>query len=191
MISARLYTGSPLPRWRPGTDYKTSYSASPEFGGAILDCIHEIDCALWYFGDADLLGSSTVPATSIGLPDVEGTAEILLQHKRGCLSSIHLNFVQSTFQRFCQVVGGRGMVTWYWDYGKENRVRVYGDDGALREEIHPQEGWEFNRVYIDEMKHFFDAVSRGEESCAPIRAGRTALEIALEAKQRSLSFFHS
>ena len=53
-LSARIQTGSYLPRWRPAHDYRQSYSASPEQGGAILDCIHEIDLALWFFGPARL-----------------------------------------------------------------------------------------------------------------------------------------
>jgi predicted dehydrogenase len=44
ILSARVYVGSYLPDWRPGTDYRQNYAARDENGGGcILDCIHEID----------------------------------------------------------------------------------------------------------------------------------------------------
>ena len=52
IISAQLYVGQYLPYWRPDSDYKKSYSASSEKGGGVLrDLSHELDIALWLFGD--------------------------------------------------------------------------------------------------------------------------------------------
>ena len=93
ILAARLHTGSYLPTWRPWQDYHQSYSASPDWGGAVLDCIHETDLALWLLGNAEVLASVTRSATSIGL-QTDGLAEIILCHDSGVLSSLHLNFMQ-------------------------------------------------------------------------------------------------
>ena len=51
ILSAQIICGSYLPTWRPGSDYRKSYSASKKLGGGVLlDLSHEIDYAQWLFG---------------------------------------------------------------------------------------------------------------------------------------------
>lgn len=177
-IAARIQTGSYLPGWRPSTDFRQSYSASAESGGGvILDCIHEIDLALWFFGPAEVVGAAVLPADSLGL-EVEGLAEILLQHRSGALSSVHLNFVQRDYRRCCQVIGTEGSL--YWDFEQE-AVRCYRPKDGWREFPQPA-GWELNRMYLDEMRHFWACLSGDEKPEVDMVGGRRALEIALAAK---------
>lgn len=79
VISAHCYCGQYLPEWRPGADYRQSYSASRAGGGGVLrDLSHEIDYILWLFGplreskvvggkfsDLDITSEDTVGMTCV------------------------------------------------------------------------------------------------------------------------------
>ena len=179
VIAARIQTGSYLPGWRPQSDYHQSYSASTVSGGAVLDCIHEIDLTLWYFGAAEVLSSAVIPASSIGL-ETDGLAEMTLKHDSGVISSVHLNFIQRDYRRGCQIIGDEGTI--YWDYiGR--RVDLYGPEGTITDTVMQPEGWEDNQMYVDEMLHFLNAFACGEETLNSARASMDALRIAIAVKQ--------
>lgn len=162
ITSATVYTGSYLPDWRPQQNYKESYSANPVYGGAILDCIHEIDLALWYFGPATLKDAKVEPATSIGL-ETDGTADLTLEHASGIISNVHLSYIEKKYRRFCDINGTKGNI--HWDIA----------DDAI----------DFNQLYIDEIEHFFDCIEQKSPPMGNLTEAAQALEIALAAKNRA------
>jgi predicted dehydrogenase len=180
IIAARIQTGSYLPGWRPGQDYRQSYSASPDWGGAILDCIHEIDLALWYLGPAKVLAAAHLPARTIGL-ETDGLAEIILAHRSGAVCSVHLNFIQRDYRRTCQIIGSEG--TLYWDFGSR-QVQVYGVEGKLKETYAEPAEWQINQMYVDELEHFLTAVRHRTSTANPVADGAAVLRLALEARSK-------
>ena len=51
VVSVRAMSSSYLPDWRPGQDYRQTYSAHADLGGGVdIDLIHEWDYLTWIFG---------------------------------------------------------------------------------------------------------------------------------------------
>jgi predicted dehydrogenase len=179
VLSARLHTGSYLPAWRPQQDYRTGYSASTEHGGAILDCIHEIDLALWLLGPATLHAALVRPAVSLGL-QTDGLAELLFAHTGGASSSIHLNFVQRNYRRSIEIIGSEGSLA--WDFTQGAAVH-YGPDGDIAQYSPQPAGWNINQMYLDELAYFLCCAASGEPTFNTVSDATQTLSLALQARQ--------
>jgi predicted dehydrogenase len=180
VLGARIQTGSYLPRWRPWCDYRQSYSASPTWGGAVLDCIHELDLALWLLGEARVAAAITRPASSLGL-ETDGLAEILLEHVSGVVTNVHLNFVQRNYRRGIQIIGSTGSIEWEWSTA---RADLYGPDGEVVESVPQPMDWQVNHMYLDELRHFLTCVRTGAPTVNPLAAATGTLRLALAVRSK-------
>lgn len=178
LISYRLHSGSYLPDWHPERDYRKSYSASMEAGGAVLDCIHELDLALWYAGPTQLIAAKRLPARAIGL-ETDGLAEILLQHDSGVIGSIHLNFIERDYRRSGVFIGTQGTLEWDFHQFEVKQYRSSQDE-LIKHPLAPQ--WQLNDMYTDEMRHFLDCVAQGRPTQNSIWQSLPALKLALEVR---------
>jgi predicted dehydrogenase len=103
VVSAQVYVGQYLPHWRPGTDYRQSYSASRQAGGGVLrDLSHELDYVYWIFGRWQRLAASGghLSALEISSDDV---FSILMNCDRCAVLSLSLNYLDTVHQRHLTV----------------------------------------------------------------------------------------
>ena len=108
VLFARIHAGSYLPEWRPGTDYRQNYAAKAETGGGcMLDCIHEIDLARWYLGEVEEVMACAAHLSRLEI-DTEDYAFLLLRHENGAVSEVHLDYLQRSYERGCQIAGEQG-----------------------------------------------------------------------------------
>ncbi|MFD0673674.1 Gfo/Idh/MocA family protein [Cohnella sp. GCM10027633] len=98
-ISAHFYVGQYLPGWRPGQDYRDSYSASKEMGGGVLrDLSHELDLLQYLTGRWTRL--SAIGGTYSHLQiDSDDIFSILLQTDRCPVATVQLNYLDRITQR--------------------------------------------------------------------------------------------
>lgn len=179
-IAGRLHCGSYLPDWRPGSDYRKSYSASTDMGGgAVLDCIHYIDLALWFFGPVRKVAAMIKDGTEIRI-DAEGLAEILLTHADGVVTSVHLNYVQRDYSHVCQVIGEEGTV--YWDFERPEVV-IRGSQGTAKAYHRWTSDWQLNQMFLDELSYFLECVKSRRPTFSAVEDGKNVLTVALAAKQ--------
>jgi len=99
VLSVQGYVGQYLPDWRPGTDYRTCYSASRERGGGVLlDLSHDLDYLCWMLG-----GWSSVAALGGHVSPLEITSDdafALLMATPACrIVSLQLNYLDRVARR--------------------------------------------------------------------------------------------
>ena len=179
IVTARSFTGVYLPDWHPYEDYRSFYMAKKEQGGGVLlDECHAFDWMQWLCGPIE--GLVSVVAT---LSDLEVTTddvcETIVRFQGGAVGSIHLDMVDRSARSEVEIIGTRS--TLLVDL-EGHTVRLY--DHAAR----TWETWSFepayDRMYVDELEHFFGCVARREPPQVDLAAGYRVQRI-LDACARS------
>lgn len=180
VLFARIHAGSYLPEWRPGTDYRQNYAAKVETGGGcMLDCIHEIDLARWYLGEVEEVTACAAHLSRLEI-STEDYAFLLLRHESGAMSEVHLDYLERSYQRGCQIAGEQG--TLRWDF-REGKVLWY--DAGRREwtETAQPAGWTVNDMYVAEMQHFLDCVRLRTATVLPVAEAARVMAVVFAAKK--------
>lgn len=113
-----VYCGSYLPEWRPGVDFRSTYSAQSRLGGgAHIDLIHEIDYVYWLFGKPDTVRKTLRSVSSLNIDSCD-YANYCLEYKQFSVSII-LNYYRRDYKRTLDVVFDD--CTWHLDL-KENAI---------------------------------------------------------------------
>lgn len=155
-LRAEVTFGSWLPGWRPGTDYRTSYSARRELGGGVLlDAIHEIDYAVWALGDVAEASGWLARLSDLEM-DVEDTALLTLRHRSGVLTTIGLDYLDRSYRRGCRIVGSEASLDWRWE---AERIDLLTADGGCESRPAPSA---VDHAYRAQTAAFLDAVRSGE-----------------------------
>ncbi|HLJ41180.1 MAG TPA: Gfo/Idh/MocA family oxidoreductase [Candidatus Acidoferrales bacterium] len=177
VVSARFHFGSHLPARHPWEDYRAGYGARKNLGGGvILDAIHELDLALWMFGEPETTYCAGGKYSDLEI-DVEDVAEILLCYPDK-IASIHLDSVQRAPERYCEIIGTRGQIRAdffartlrYFD----GDTRVWQSGGGY---------CAIDEIYKLEMRHFLDCL---HGRATPAVNGKTAaqsLKLAEDVRQ--------
>ena len=99
-IFARAEYGYYLPFWRKG-DYTKSYSAS-EYGGIILDDIHELDYLYWLFGKIVDIKTVFGKVSDLQIKQ-EDIAETCMLFETGVTASIHQDYICKNYHRQLEI----------------------------------------------------------------------------------------
>lgn len=183
IISARIEAGQYLPDWHPGENYRKMYSARKELGGGIvLDGIHEIDYALWFFGEAEKVLSMYGKLSRLEI-ETEDTAEAILKFRNGPMVNIHLDYVQRVYARSCKIVGECGSIS--WDF-RDHYVKLYLAKTKKWKILSEPKNYNIREMYIDEIKYFLTCVKRQQRTDNDIFEGFKTLQIALRIKRKGM-----
>ncbi len=182
-LFARAYYGNYLPNMRPTGDYRLVYAAQRATGGGvILDAIHEVDYLRWFFGDVEAVLSEAAKLSNLDI-DVEDYATIVLRHKNGMRSEIHLDYLQQCKRRGCEIIGEQGTLLWQSEGKNPEKceVRMFAKQSNSWQTLYYSENEDLNKPYNKLMNHFVDALSEKETELARGEDGLATLRITLAA----------
>lgn len=115
ILTTALWFGSYLPGWRPGVDYRQTYSARADLGGGVLlDAIHELDLAVWLLGRRiDIRGAMLRKVSGLEI-DVEDVVVAVGEVEGGATLSLSLDYLSQSYRRGLEVVGSNATVRLDW-----------------------------------------------------------------------------
>ena len=178
ITSARCQFGQYLPDWHPYEDFRNGYSARKDLGGGVLLDSHELGYMVWFLGDVDSVFCFSGKLSSLDI-QTEDTAEVLLRFASGAIAEAHLDYTQRAYQRNYEFFGEKGSMTWDFSQGK---IRLFlASENKWTDWLQPGD-YDLNRMYVDQMKHFFVCVKSGTRTTTDFREGRSILEIITAAK---------
>lgn len=149
-----INVGQYLPDWRVGLDYRDSVSASKKLGGgALLELSHELDYLQWIFGKFRVEYSRLSFSKDLQL-DVEDQVDVVLVGEKKEVAYVHLDFLQRSVQRRCEVIGENGRLI--WDLVEDKVSFVTAGEERL---LHPPKLENRNYMYLAAMEDFFNEIS--------------------------------
>lgn len=107
--SLSAYVGQYLPDWRPGRDYRQSYSSRSEDGGVVRDLSHELDYVQWLAGRWQRTVAHGGHMSSLEIAS-EDVATVLASTERCAHATIHMNYLDRTASRWIILNGSFGTI---------------------------------------------------------------------------------
>jgi predicted dehydrogenase len=111
--------------------------------------------------------------------DTDDNADILLRFSSGVLANVHVDYLQRTYRRSCELIGEDGVIV--WDYITQV-VSLYGKKDRHGEVFFESINVERNQMFIEEVKHFIACIEGREKPALGAADARMVLQIALAAK---------
>ena len=167
VISVRAMSSSYLPDWRPGQDYRQTYSAHADLGGGVeIDLIHEWDYLTWIFGMPTHCQGIVGRYSNLEI-DSNDTALYIAKNDKMTFE-LHLDYFGRKTQRTLDIFThdetiqcdiAAGTVT----YMKEGKTITFNCDR--------------NAFQMAEIKHFFDIVEGRTENDSNVKHGMKVLKL--------------
>ncbi|MGA1866934.1 MAG: Gfo/Idh/MocA family protein [bacterium] len=175
ILHCLAFVGQYLPNWRPSVDYRNIYSAHrKEGGGVIFDLCHQIDLNLMIMGPCTNVATMKGHSNAELEIDSEDVADILLEHRVGIFSNIHLNYLERNYIWTMHITGTKGSAI--WDYGLGVST-LHRSDGT-KEEYRLAENFERDHMFSAQLKTWLCVLDGAMLPPVSLRQGIEITQIA-------------
>ncbi len=157
-INIQCQVGQWLPDWHPYEDYRQGYYARKDLGGGVSrTLIHEINLITELAGPPVEVCSMLTESDLLEL-DVDTISNVMVRHESGCVSQVHLDYIQKPSHRNGVITFERGWLT--YDFN-ESRVVVQSVDDKRPKVIWSDKDCDVNEAYIEQTRKFVSYVEEG------------------------------
>lgn len=164
-----VYCGSYLPDWRPGVDFRKSYSSNINLGGGVhIDLIHELDYVFWLWGEPNQTKSFFSNHSSLAISTYDYANYLWIY--AGFSASIVLNYYRKDSRRSLEIVTEEG--TYHVDLLK-NTISLSG-------EIIFESKQRIADTYKSQMEYFINTVLVNNSSFNDIKEANRILELCMQ-----------
>jgi len=157
VVNIQCQVGQWLPDWHPYEDYKNAYYARKDLGGGVaLTLIHEIHLTLELAGLPVSVVGEVSKYNKLDL-EVDVCSDLMIKHKAGAISQIHLDYIQQPAHRSGLITFEMGWLSYDFTrmeligQRKNNDTRIIWSD----------QNYDYNQAYIDQMVEFVRFVEEG------------------------------
>ncbi|OGS72553.1 MAG: hypothetical protein A3F91_10140 [Flavobacteria bacterium RIFCSPLOWO2_12_FULL_35_11] len=161
-------------------DYQNTYKAKKSMGGnLIFDGIHELDCAIWFFGKPVEVVCNKSILSSLKI-DTEDHVEMIVKFESGTMCTIHMDYLQHGYSRRCKVVCEEGTIVWDFVQGNIGVITTSEREWFWKD---MELGISYNQMYVNEVSYFFDCISSRKETFNSVKQSLSVLKLALAANK--------
>ena len=157
VVNIQCQVGQWLPDWHPYENYKNAYYARKDLGGGVaLTLIHEIHLALELAGLPVSVVGEVSKYNKLDL-EVDVCSDLMIKHKTGAVSQIHLDYIQQPSHRSGLITFEMGWLS--YDFTRIELIgQKKGDDAHV---VWSDKNYDYNKAYIDQMIEFVCFVEEG------------------------------
>ena len=168
VISVRGICSSYLPDWRPGTDYRTVYSACEEQGGGVrADLIHEWDYLSWLFGFPDQVFQMSGKYSDLEIRSRD--LAVYIAKYRDKLAELHLDYFGRQTRRSLEMITSDNFYVF----------DIAGGHILKNGQLYAQFDEKPNDKYMEELRYFYRLMQGREVNANHLQHAVRTMQIAL------------
>ncbi len=185
VLAFNYHMGQYLPDWHPWESIKSFYVGRRETGACREMFCFETSWLTWIFGEVAEVSTMKGKFSKLDV-DIDDIYASILKFGNGVLGVFLLDVVSRVPYRQLRIIGEEGVIEWEFD-----KVRLYTaqDKGWTEfkdeEKVVQKNYWAKDDMYIEEMRHFVNAVEGKEKYVYSLEEDAAIYTLLLAAEASS------